>query len=123
MWLGRVISIQEDRIDEAGQIFKKILENDPENFVAQYYYGRILENQGKLKEAIYQYQLALGMEYQISKTHLQMGNLLENLGLEDRASEHFNRIKSMGVNENDISRADEIAHKEVSVKDIKQRSR
>jgi tetratricopeptide (TPR) repeat protein len=102
MWLGRVVSAQEGRAAESSDIYRKVLASDPDNHFAHYYLGRSLEAEGKLKEAIVEYERSLAAEYQISKVHLHMARLYKDLDMKERADRHKNRVKALGVSENDI---------------------
>ena len=102
MWLGKTIAVDPERQEEAAEKFRLILERDPENYMAHYYLGRVLESQRKIKPALLEYQTALGMEYQISKVHLHMGRLFHGLRMNDRAQQHFGRVREIDVNPNDM---------------------
>lgn len=108
MWLGRVVMTDPKRQEEAGEIFRRIVKRDPENFTAQYYLGRTLENQKKLKLAILAYQASLAEEHQISKTHLHLVRLFTDLAMQDRAKKHRERLKALGVSASDMADADEL---------------
>ncbi len=97
IWLGKLLAVQETRMPEAVKIFQKVLKNDPENFAAHYYLGRCLEDSGKIKEALAEYQSALAMEQQLSKIHLHMGLMLHDLQMEDRSREHFAHVRFLNI--------------------------
>lgn len=102
MWLGRTVSAQEGRAAEASAVYRKVLAADPDNHFAHYYLGRSLEAEGKLKDAIAEYERSLAAEYQISKVHLHMARLFKELDMHDRADRHKNRVKALRVSQNDI---------------------
>ena len=102
MWLGRTVSAQEGRAAEASAIYRKVLATDPDNHFAHYYLGRSLEAEGKLKDAIAEYERSLAAEYQISKVHLHMARLFKELDMKDRADRHKNRVKALGVSQGDV---------------------
>lgn len=103
MWLGRVVASDPKRQEEAAEIFRTILREDPENHAAHYYLGRCLESQGKIQEALLSYQRALAVEYQLSKIHLHMGTVLQGLKMEERASRHFKRVEQLNLYPEDIA--------------------
>ncbi len=108
MWLGKTIAVNPERQAEAAEIFKQIVQRDPENYLARYYLGRTLEAQNQLKPALLEYQTALAMEYQVSKVHLHMGRLFDRLEMGDRARTHFQRVQALGVNAADIEAAESL---------------
>ncbi len=91
MWLGRVLSIDSSRRREALQIFREIIYNDPENYMAHYYLGRTLEAQNRPREALLAYKSALAMEYQAGRVHFRLGKLLTALQMKERAHNHLKR--------------------------------
>lgn len=103
LWLGRVIASDPKRQEEAAEIFRSVLREDPENHAAHYYLGRCLENQGKIQEALLSYQRALAVEYQLSKIHLHMGTMFHSMKMEDRASKHFKRVEQLNLYPEDIA--------------------
>lgn len=108
MWLGRVLMIDPKRQEEAGRLFRAIVERDPDNFTAHYYLGRTLENEQKARLALIEYQAALAHENQISKTHLQMVRLFTGLSMHERAKKHRDRVHALGTSASDIADADEL---------------
>ncbi len=107
LWLGRVIASDPERREEAADIFRSLLRDDPENHAAHYYLGRCLESQGKMQEALLSYQRALAVEYPLSKMHLHIGTVLEGLRMKDRAAIHFKRVRQLNVYPDDILWIDE----------------
>ena len=99
------MAVNPERQAEAADYFRAIVNRDPENYMARYYLGRCLEAQNKIRPALLEYQAALAMEYQISKIHLHMGRLLTGINMQDRAREHFDRVRVLGVSRNDMELA------------------
>ncbi len=95
MWLGKTVAVQEKRNAEAIEIFKTIVERDPENYLARYYLGRCLERDQKLKPALEQYYNALALEYELSKIHQHLGTLLTEMKMTDRAQHHISRVQML----------------------------
>lgn len=119
MWLGKTVAVNTERLPEAADHFRAIIERDPENYMARYYLGRCLEAQNKIRPALLEYQAALAMEYQISKIHLHMGRLLTGINMQDRAREHFDRVRALGVSQGDIDLAAEDEAAATEAKDNK----
>lgn len=97
MWLGRVLSVNPDRQAEALQIFEQILQNNPENYMAHYYLGRILEAQNRSREALLAYKSALAMEYHLGRIHARLGDLLAEMRMEERSRWHSKRAAEINA--------------------------
>ena len=95
MWLGKTIAVQEERNAEAIEIFRTIVERDPENYLARYYLGRCLERDQKLKPALEQYYNALALEYELTKIHRHLGKLLTEMKMDSRAAHHQSRVQML----------------------------
>lgn len=102
LWLGKVVASDANRQNEAADIFREILRQDPENFAAHYHLGRCLEAQDKLEQALIEYERASAAEFHISKLHLHMGQLFSHLQMNDRAREHFQRVERLNVYPEDV---------------------
>ena len=93
-WLGDVVYLRDPA--EAIDLYRKILKNDPENYEAHYRLGRCLRDAGKVREALHELTWSLGMKRDLSKINLYMGRMFHEMGMEDRASEHFKEVRSLG---------------------------
>ena len=92
MWLGKTVAVQEKRNAEAIEIFRAIVQRDPENYLARYYLGRCLEREKKLKPALEQYYNALALEYELTKIHQHLSKLLTEMKMTSRAEHHLGRV-------------------------------
>lgn len=95
MWLGKTVAVQEKRNAEAIEIFRTIVQRDPENYLARYYLGRCLERDKKLKPALEQYYNALALEYELTRIHQHLGKLLTEMKMTNRAEHHLARVEML----------------------------
>ncbi|MBE7438193.1 MAG: tetratricopeptide repeat protein [Spirochaetales bacterium] len=103
LWLGRIIFLEDGRNDEAIEIFRIIVQNDPGNFIGRYYLGRCFERDKKMDLALNQYYNALGVEYEVSRIHVHLADLFSDLQMQERSDLHARKVAALNVNAADIA--------------------
>jgi tetratricopeptide (TPR) repeat protein len=79
------------RFEEADRKVQKILESDPENFLATHYLGETLFELGRDREAIQAYRQAIERGHETPYHHFRLGLLHERLGEYSSAAQEFGR--------------------------------
>lgn len=83
-WLARIF-IANDEDDKALAHLNSILEADDTYFEANYYLAKLLEKQGKVKDALIQYNRAKFIKYGFDKIHRDLSSLYLKAGFKERA--------------------------------------
>ncbi len=96
-WLARIEGIDERNYEKGLQYCNKVLKLDMNNYAAHFYKAVILHNQGKIKEAIFEYHSALEIEKIIYLSHLQLGELYLQRGVKDKAMNEFEKLLKYDV--------------------------
>lgn len=91
-WLGRIYLLDETKLKEAESNLRIATEYDDSQFNAHYYLGKIYEKQGKVREALVEYNRARLIKSGFDKIHRELGNLYQKAGLQDRAREEFAQL-------------------------------
>jgi len=88
--LNRALTLhQSGATDEAEQLYKQLLEDDPQNADAQHLLGILLGQQGRFKEALMPLHAALILEPESPSFHNSLGNVEKHLGHTEQAIFHY----------------------------------
>ena len=82
---------QEGRLEEAEQLYRSILENQPTNLDVYNNLGVALQGLGRLDEAETSFKKAIGLKPDYAEAHFNLGNTLKNLGRLDEAETSFKK--------------------------------
>tara|TARA_B100001939_G_scaffold348043_1_gene372134 strand:- start:17005 stop:17544 length:540 start_codon:yes stop_codon:yes gene_type:complete len=88
-WLARTIATDPGRTGEAIKLLKRILDRNPDDITAHYLLARCATRAEKPRLAISHFKDALRGSRILQKTHLELGRLLQSLGLDKRADKHL----------------------------------
>ncbi len=78
LYLGRIY-METGQLDKAGEVFRRILEAQPDNFIAQSYMGDLYQKKNLLDDAVKAYGQAIRINPEDLRIPLKMGNILEKL--------------------------------------------
>ncbi|MDH5654275.1 MAG: hypothetical protein OEZ34_00060 [Spirochaetia bacterium] len=93
MWLGNILSVQRDRMDDALLYYRSILNHDPDNHSAHYRIGKIYEQKGMLRKALIEYQKASAFEAELLRIHESSAKLCKKLKLKEREALHLKKAE------------------------------
>jgi len=91
-WLGRIYLLDDSKLADAKNEFNMILQGDDTYFEAHYYLAKLYEKEGKIKEALLEYNKAKLIKQGFEKIHRDLGKLYERSGFKDRAEEELSQI-------------------------------
>lgn len=80
------------RLNLAEQIYRQVLEVDPDQAVAIHLLGLIAHQGGQLSEAELLYRRALGIQPDYAEAHSNLGAALKQSGKREEAISHFRRV-------------------------------
>jgi len=100
-WLGRIYLMDDARLKDAETNLRLATEYDDSQFNAHYYLAKIYEKQGKVREALVEYNRARLIKTGFDKIHRELGNLYLKAGLQDRAREEFAQVPQGAENESE----------------------
>lgn len=83
------------KLDEAEVHYRKALEAAPDDHVAWFNLGVLLQGQGKRKAALSAYQRALAEDPASIETHVQIAKLFEQLGQGTDAVRHPKIVRTL----------------------------
>lgn len=98
-WLARIYLLDDTKIAEAKNELDLILQGDDTYFEAHYYLAKLYEKEGKVKEALLEYNKAKLIKHGFEKIHRDLGKLYERSGFKDRADDEFSQIVKRGKGE------------------------
>jgi tetratricopeptide (TPR) repeat protein len=93
-WLGKIKITNLESFDEAKGFFLQSVQLDDSNFNNNYYLAKIYEKEGKLKEALIEYNKALLIKNDFNKVHTDLSNLYSKMGEQNRAEQELNKVSS-----------------------------
>lgn len=91
-WLIRIEGIDQKNHKKGLEYCDRILRLDMENYTGHLYKAMILEEQGRVKEAIIEYHYALELEKVVYLARLRLADLYLGKGLKERGIEELNRV-------------------------------
>lgn len=83
------VYLKQEKLDEAWDIYQRIVKRNPDSGLAHTHLGDIREQQGKFQEALGHYERAVDLEPDVPKLHYNLGRLLVILGRDDEALPRF----------------------------------
>ena len=87
---------KQGKLDDARSAFEKAIEAAPARaFTYRFYLGTVLTKQGKLGEAIHQYQQVLAIKPDYAEAHCGLGNVLQTQGKLDEAAAHYRQALAL----------------------------
>ena len=109
---------QEGRLEEAEQLYRSILKNQPGNSIAIHNLGSALKALGKVDEAEASYRKAIELKPDYAEAHYNLGITLKELGKLDEAEASYRKAielkpdyaeayNNLGITLQDLSRFDE----------------
>lgn len=96
-WLARIYLLDDTKLHEAKNQLDLILQGDDAYFEAHYYLGKLYEKEGKIKEALIEYNKAKLIKQGFEKIHRDLGKLYEKAGFKERAEVEFSQINKSRV--------------------------
>ena len=82
---------QEGKFEEAEQLYRSVLKNEPTNFVVRNNLGVLLRSLGKFDEAEASYKKAIELKPDYIDAHNNLGNVLKELGKFDEAEASYKK--------------------------------
>lgn len=86
---------QAGRLAEAEHIYRRVLEDEPENFHALHFLGVIAGQRGRQADAVVLLGQALGHNPKAADAHFNLGNVLKQQGKFEEAISAFNRALAL----------------------------
>ena len=96
LWLGKTLMLQEGKLQEAVNVFRQIIKNDPENSRAYYHLGICLELQNKKRSARLAWKRAAAAEITLGKTYLRLVKYATDRRI------YLDKAKRLNPTENDL---------------------
>ncbi|WP_010413798.1 tetratricopeptide repeat protein [Leptospira inadai] len=91
-WRARVYLAEGGKNELAKRELEAVLESDENQFEAHYYLAKILESEGKIREALLEYNRAKYIKIGFDKIHRDLGKLYEEVGLPEKAAIERNSL-------------------------------
>jgi len=89
--LGRLYSLDRDKLDQAEDYLKKSLDYSPENLEAHFYLGRVYARKGERAKAMREFQFLFVKEGEFFIYHFELGRILEAWGKKEQALREYRR--------------------------------
>lgn len=89
--LGRLYSLDRDKLDQAEDYLKKSLDYSPENLEAHFYLGRVYARKGERVKAMREFQFLFVKEGEFFVYHFELGRILEAWGKKEQALQEYRR--------------------------------
>ena len=96
--MGTVLSVQPEKINEATDVFSKILKENPSNLTALYYLGSYAQNKNDYDEAKKKFQAYLDVNSQNPEVLTMLGVVYYKSGNKEGAKEKWQ--KALAINPN-----------------------
>ncbi len=93
--LGRLYSLDRDRLDQAESYLKQALEYSPENLEAHFDLGRVYAQKGEREKALQQFRFLLVKESEFFLYHFELGRMLEAWGDKAAALQEYRRTLTL----------------------------
>ncbi|WP_243393351.1 tetratricopeptide repeat protein [Leptospira perolatii] len=94
VWLGRIQMNHSSTMDLAKKNLLFAIQSDDTQIDAHYYLAKVYEQEGNVKDALLEYNKALGIRTKFDRIHRDLGELYKKAGFEDRAEEQLRLISS-----------------------------
>ncbi len=82
---------REGKIDEASEVFQKVIRQFPSSSIAHNNFGMVLRRQGKSSEALSHYQEAIRLDSNYAEAENNIGLVFDQAGSIDEAAIHYKR--------------------------------
>ncbi len=89
--LGRLYSLDRDKLDQAETYLKQALDYSPENLDAHFDLARIYARKGERDKAIQEFRFLFNQEGEFFVYHFELGRILEAWGNKDGALREYRR--------------------------------
>ena len=89
--LGRLYSLDKDKLDQAEAFLKQALDYSPDNLEAHFDLGRIYARKGERDKAVQEFRFLFNQEAEFFIYHFELGRILEAWGNKDAAIREFRR--------------------------------
>ncbi len=89
--LGRLYSLDRDKLDQAENYLKQALDYSPENLDAHFYLGRVYARKGERGKALREFQFLFVKERDFFVYHFELGRIMEAWGDKKRALREYRR--------------------------------
>jgi tetratricopeptide (TPR) repeat protein len=89
--LGRLYSLDKDKLDQAESYLKQALDYSPDNLEAHFDLGRIYARKGERDKALQEFRFLFNQEAEFFIYHFELGRILEAWGNKEAAIREFRR--------------------------------
>jgi tetratricopeptide (TPR) repeat protein len=89
--LGRLYSLDRDKLDQAEDYLKKALDFSPENLEAHFDLARVYARKGERNKAMQQFRFLFVKESEFFIYHFELGRILEAWGEKEQALKQYRR--------------------------------